>query len=503
MVKGGPTRVEICTACLVALVAAGLAWFSVRPYASSWNDGSRLATVECLVEEHTLAIDHSVFVDVPRPPHLAPYPASEPALLEHGTGDKLFIKGHYYSDKSPVPAVLLAVPYQLWQWTTGGTARTDPDSFCWVVTLLSSGVAYVLAVLAIYRLGGELGLALWQRLLLTASCALATVALPYARQVNNHILLLAVVAWLVVDVAGLANDKRAGGLLGRRIWRLGCLSGLAYTIDLGAGPIFLVCTGLLVIACYRRWGAALSFALAALPCLALHHALNYAVGGSWRPANAIAEHFDWPGCPFRAGNMTGGWAHDSLGSFLLYAFSMLLGKRGFIGHNLPLFLVLPASWTLLYQWRKAPEIVWAAACCAGTWLLYAAASNNSSGLCLSIRWFVPLLAPGYFLIAMWLREYPKFWAHFGLLSGWGFLLMLGMGEGPWSAHMVRAYWPIQVGALVSFAYFYYFWNRKTARVPDPRSAQDALIRLETTRTMARGWSQPSYTADKPRTISAP
>ena len=47
----------IAGAMLIALVSA-------RPHAGGWNDGSRLATVESLVDRHTLAIDESIFVKV-------------------------------------------------------------------------------------------------------------------------------------------------------------------------------------------------------------------------------------------------------------------------------------------------------------------------------------------------------------------------------------------------------------------------------------------------------
>jgi hypothetical protein len=355
-----------------------------------------------------------------------------------------------------VPAVLLARVYQLWHWSTGLAARGDPAGFCTLMTLASSGLAYVLAVVGVYVFSGRLRLGLAYRLLLTVSFALATVALPYARHVNNHILLLAVVAWLTVDVAALAEETGPSGLRWQRLLRLGFLSGLAYTIDLGAGPVILCCTGLLVMVRWRRGAAVVAFGLTALPWLALHHTLNYAVGGSWRPANAFAEYFDWPGSPFQAGNLTGGWAHSGPGSFLLYAASMLFGKRGFVGHSLPLFLVFPAAWMLLKERRRQPEVLWALACFAGTWVLYAAASNNSSGMCLSIRWFVPLLAPAYFLIGLWLRRYPQSWMQFAALSGWGFVLMLGMGEGPWSDRMVRGFWLIQVGALLNCGVIHFY-----------------------------------------------
>jgi hypothetical protein len=90
---------------LVLAVASIVAIASARSSAGGWNDGSRLATVESLVDRHTFAIDDSIFVQVPRPADPAtalPYPRDDAALLQYGTRDKLFIKGHFYSDKSPL-----------------------------------------------------------------------------------------------------------------------------------------------------------------------------------------------------------------------------------------------------------------------------------------------------------------------------------------------------------------------------------------------------------------
>ena len=421
----------------ILLVALGLAAVAARPYAGSWNDGSRLAAVESLVDRHTWIIDHSTFVQVPHPEKAGtplPYNPRETVLLEHGTLDKLFIDGHYYSDKSPVPALLMAGGYQLWQWATGWTARTHPDRFCRAMTLVSSGLAYVVAVWCVFRLGQRLGLPLSPRVLLTASFALATVALPYTQHVNNHILLLAVTSALVLGVAGLREDLREGRLLWGRFASLGFLAGLGYTIDLGAGPVILLCTAILVLMISHKGvrnrfhlpggkrflTPFFTFVLAALPWFVLHHVLNYAIGGTVKPANANPEYFRWPGSPFAVGNLTGSWIHPNLGSFVLYAASMLAGKRGFLGHNLPLFLTIPALFVLLRKHQEIrPEVLWAVGCCGGTWLLYAATSNNSSGQCCSIRWFVPLLAPAYFVLALFLRRYPRYRFVFLLLTGWG------------------------------------------------------------------------------------
>ncbi|MHB1422085.1 MAG: hypothetical protein ACYC3I_02590 [Gemmataceae bacterium] len=459
---------------LIVAAAVAFAVVLARPYAGCWNDGSRLATVESLVDRHTWIIDDSIFVNVPRPETTSiplPYSPADRALLASGTKDKLFIGGHYYSDKSPLPAVLMAGCYQIWQWATGMTARSHPSHFCRAMTLASSGVAYVVAIWCMYRLFRRLGLPMSSRLVLTASFACATVALPYARQVNNHILLLAVAAALTLAAARRSEEMHEDRASWRRCARLGFLAGLAYTIDLGAGPVLLLCTSCLVLTCSQylpvrsaskgvilpclRCGLVKGFfvfALSATPWLVLHHALNYAIGGSFKPANANPEYFRWPGCPFDSANLTGNCLHPDIGSFLLYAASMLAGKRGFFGHNLPLFLTIPAVFVLLRRHRELRrEVLWAVGCFVGTWLLYAATSNNSSGQCCTIRWFVPLLAPAYFVLALLLRHSRRYQVDLLLLSAWGILLVVLMREGPWLGGMVRFFWPIQAAALGSWA----------------------------------------------------
>jgi hypothetical protein len=457
----------------ILLAAVALAAASVRPSAGSWNDSSRLATVECLVDYHTLAIDHSLFVRPATPGEPSPFPEDEFRLRAYGMLDKLYIQGHYYSDKSPVPALLLALVYQLAQWCTGLTARARPDLFCALMGWASSGLAYVVAVGCVFKFGRPLRLPLPARLSLTASFGLSTLALVYVRHVNNHILLLGVAAAVMLLLARLAEVT---ALRGRAsvglVLLLGTLAGLGYTIDLGAGPVLLLgVLGVVAWRCRSVTAVALA-ALAALPWLALHHAVNYAVGGTFKPANAVAEYFLWPGCPFNAQNMTGGWNHRSFGRFVLYALDLLVGRRGFLGHNLPLYLALPALVGML--WRRGaalPELLFTGFWCGGTWLAYAVTSTNSSGLCCSIRWFVPLLAPAYYALAVCLRDHPACRAEFLILSCWGCVLTgLAWWHGPWFGHMVPCYWQIQAAALLT-CLGYRRWLRPAA---PGRPAAEAL-----------------------------
>ena len=79
----------------VLATAVVIALCSAHDYAGGWNDGSRLATAESLVDYHTWSIDDSIFVN---PSAVAagapaPYAATESAtayqLMRDGTLDKL------------------------------------------------------------------------------------------------------------------------------------------------------------------------------------------------------------------------------------------------------------------------------------------------------------------------------------------------------------------------------------------------------------------------------
>ena len=430
-------------------VAAAIALISARDYAGGWNDGSRLATVECLVDYHTLAIDRSIFVAVPRIDLDAdrpfPYPPNDPDSLA-GTKDKVLVGGHYFSHKPPIPAVMMSAEYWLWQKLAGQTARDRCDDFCFWMTLGSAGLGYVAAVVSTFYLAGLLGLPLVRRLELAGSLALATVALAYVRHVNDHIMLLGVASCLILALVHVAKAFSSDGSeqnvkqsspttpwLGIAI--AGCLAGLGYTIDQATGPALLLAAAAIIA--YRsrfRWSALAVFGLAAAPWIAAHHAINYWIGGTLTPIGSVPEYFAWPGTPFNKQNLTGFWNHPSLGAFVGYALGLLIAPSwGFLWHNLPLLAAVPG---VISIWRRRPsewpEAAALAGWCAATWLAYSALSVNHSGDCLSVRWFVPLLAAGYFWLAILVRDEPRY--HLGFLA----LSLLGLAaaammwqSGPW------------------------------------------------------------------------
>jgi hypothetical protein len=64
--------------------------------------------------------------------------------------------------------------------------------------------------------------------------------------------------------------------------------------------------------------------------------------------------------------------------------------------------------------------------------LFAVLSDNLGGYCLSIRWFVPLLVPGFWVLARLLVECVSLRIDFALLTAWGLVIgWLTWPSGPW------------------------------------------------------------------------
>ncbi|HVS40239.1 MAG TPA: hypothetical protein VMS17_32070 [Gemmataceae bacterium] len=437
----------------VVLAALAIAAAGASPRIGGWNDASRLATVECLVDHHTLAIDQSTWFQ--------------------DTGDKIRPRpdGPFYSDKPPTMALLMAVPYLVLHDGFGFRAAGHPEVFCYLMTLLSSGLAYMAAVWCIYRVGRVVGLAPGWSAALTASFGIATVALTYSRNVNSHLPCLAAAAAVLLNLAAL--DRPHGFIVGRLLL-IGALAAFVYVLEQPIGGLLLVAAAVAAAVRLRRPTAVVWIALAALPWAAVHHLVTWAYAGTFGPANVNADFFRYEGSTFDESNLTGRWNHASIGAFAVYALGMLFGERGFLLSNPTLLLAFVAGWhgfaaqrgrrnsATPEPGRKSmahTETVCFGLWCLAVWLLYAALSTNDSGQCCTIRWFLPLLAPAYFWLALLLRDRPQYRIDFVLLSGWGAVLAVYFWiGGPFTAYSASYnrffpyfFWPVAACALLTWA----------------------------------------------------
>src|SRR5262249_2014501 len=131
-------------------------------------------------------------------------------------------------------------------------------------------------------------------------------------------------------------------------------------------------------------------------------------------------------------------------SFLIYCLDLLVGQKGFLGHNLTLFSLAFALPALLRRaLPQKPELFWFLIWSSSTFIVYAANSNNYSGFCVSVRWFVPLLAPGFLVLGLFWREFPQARTGMAILGGWGMLWgILCWWWGPWLSPPLKLFWCI-------------------------------------------------------------
>ncbi|MBN9120357.1 MAG: hypothetical protein J0I06_14565 [Planctomycetes bacterium] len=457
-----PAAAWVLAALAFVLAAAG-----AKPFASSWNDGSRLASVAALVERGTFCIDGTVFLQ-PSEAVARGTPPYDPAnsLCERGTLDKLLIDGHWYSDKPPLVSVPLAAAYRALMALGLPSPSEQPGLFAWVITVLLSGIGYAVAVGCLWALGTRAGLAPKWRFAWLAAFALATVLPAYTRSANNHIAQLGAVAVVCVLLCRIADRAAEGRMAWGALVGAGFVTGFAYNLDFGVGPPLVLAVLGAVALRTRRLLPVLVFALGVLPCVVAGHAINYAIGGDWlKPLNMHPEYLAWPGSPFTS-TMTGVIRPRPFAQFL-YTLDLLVGKKGFLTHNLPLLLAVVAGVRVLKRGsRGRVELLALGAWCVVGWLMYGVLSKNHGGACVSVRWFVPFLVPGFWLLAKLLAERPELRRDFVALAAWGVpLAASAWAVGPWWMRLVPGYWFVLGGALLTWALVRYFALRAKGEAP--------------------------------------
>ncbi len=219
---------------------------------------------------------------------------------------------------------------------------------------------------------------------------------------------------------------------------IGTCAGFGYCLDGALGPALLICS---LAYCLLRggWRVAVVCAVLAAPWVIAHHGVLYAVTGNPLSPASDPKNWDWPNSPFSQANLTGNEIKHNTTGAIDYAWQMTFGPRGFITHNLPLLLALAAVAFLLVRSRGD----WVAIAVACGWVVigatpYVLGSDNLSGVCLSIRWFVPFLAPGFWLIGLLLRRAPICAVDLAWLSAGGLALSYYMLKaGPWEPGAVK------------------------------------------------------------------
>jgi hypothetical protein len=348
-------------------------------HVSSANDRSRIAATESLVHRGTWVIDESAF---------------------SRTVDRIFVKGHFYSDKPPVLTLIASGVYAVLHHGLDlslDTAWCDldqspchcrvfceskPDRAYYLLTLVLVGLPSALMLALFYHIASRFGLDNPAALLLTTALGLATQVFPYSTVFNSH---LPAAASLLGGFYALLRAQE-GSHTPRWLFGAGFLTALASTFDLGTG-LFL-----LAFASYAAWGhrrRAWPYFLGALLPLALMAFLDVQITGNPLPPYTYTPGYDYPGSRFPQ-TVAGNRSPDNV---LRYGLRLLLGDHGLFAFSPVLLWAVVA---LALSWRKrALPAAGLVGLTSGAFALYFILfTDNFGGAAYGPRWytvFVPLL----------------------------------------------------------------------------------------------------------------
>lgn len=299
-------------------VAFALCAALTKDHVTSWNDGSRIATVDALTANGTFAIDGS------------PYAAH--------LGDKILYRGKHYSDKPPL-LTLMAAGVTLAVAPLGITLRQTPARAIYLMTVLTVGVWFAIGCVYAYAFQRLLGFGSRIGVAVAALTGVGTLALPYATVLANHVPAgVAVLAGSYHVVRG-----RAGGAVHDVL--TGLFFALAYAFD--ASAIVLALAGAVVLwgAPARRWIVCIAVGA---PIVAIQLAFNLLISGSVLPTAFTGDVWtEFPRDPAAAAPQP--FVLLTATEYVRLAIALIAGSKGLIAFT-P--LVLLVAYGVAVMWRS-------------------------------------------------------------------------------------------------------------------------------------------------------
>jgi hypothetical protein len=396
---------------VILFAAFMLLWaLLTKVHTHSWQEESRLATVQALVEQGTFIIDHTEF---------------------NRTGDKVFIDGHFYSDKTPLLSVAAAGVYSILHHNFGLTLDPTicvPDedpaacraftpigtrftAFYWITLIFIGGSASLLIVL-FWRAMLQAGASGTLASALAVALGLASPLAPYSGVFAGH------VPAALCLFAGFFFLLREPSRL--RVFFAGLLISLSANIDLTLA-IFIATFGLWLL--FTRWRLLLPYGLGALVPFAMSAAINYWAAGTIVPLYFDPKAYDFVGTVLNTTvGGTNGFYSWEFGA--RYAYDMFIGQRGLFSFTPMLIFAFVGIGVAIKQHQQRG---FALTVLAGS-LIFAAylilRTDNFGGLAWGTRWFVPLVPLWWYFArnAYCVMRVGRF-AAIGVLLFWGAVVL--------------------------------------------------------------------------------
>jgi hypothetical protein len=344
----------------------------VMPKVRGWNDASRMATVQSLVEKQTFVIDKSVFVN---------------------TNDKVYINEHYYSDKPTIPSIMGAIIY-LPLFHLGIKLDYGWNFAYYLITLFTVKVFWLMGLSAFYSALEFCNIKDRNRLWLTFALGIASLHFTWSSTFNNHSL---AASQLIIGFYLLLKSRQSVSVK-RNLFYAGFFISLAGTVDAPTAAFYVGFLFYILINSNLRRQTLfylIPLMLTVLPALSV----NYYISGSVIPVQINRNAFEYPGSPWVSSDGLSGVKANQGIFFLVYSFSSLLGPKGFLLYNPLLFIALPY---LIREIRKGQPFRQEALVISLVSLIfvfyYFLFTDSYGGWSYSIRWFVPLLPLLFFFI---------------------------------------------------------------------------------------------------------
>ncbi len=395
---------------LLLLIAVSL--ITINPRINGWNEASRMALTQSLVEHHSFIIDQSIFVN---------------------GGDKVFINGHFYSDKPALPSIVAAVVYAPLHWL-GLDLEYGWNVSYFFILLFTIKAMWIASVLAFRKVLSFTPAKANMIPLLMFIYAFSSLTFTWSVSFNNHSL-----AASSLMIAFMFYLKAKNNFPLTPLFWSGLFFGFAAAADVPTG-IFLLGFAILVFLHFDSTPGRAMFLVAALIPIGSHFVINYTISGSLLPVQIFPEYFTYDGSPWDEKALLSGVGANSPFFTLKYSVNCLFGVRGFVWYN-PL---LPVFVGLLYQnvrgkhqfQRESIVIMISILILVGYYFIF---SSNYGGDSYSIRWFVPCLPFLFFYsydIEKVMTSYGSKLGIYGLVVLATIIALIG-AINPWSNHLVH------------------------------------------------------------------
>jgi hypothetical protein len=372
-----------------------------------------MAGIQAVVEQNTFVIDNTRY---------------------NWTGDKVFINGHFYSDKFAM-TYLIAVPIYSVLYNSGITFANSPNLAYFILTLLVVNFSVGIMLVYFFRFLLRYKLDTKTRIFYTLALGFCTLIFPYTLAFNNHAL---TAAFLFLTFYALLNSKKPVHFAGA-----GLLAGFTATFEIITGLIFLACFIGFLIYKKTKFPQILCFVTTAMIPLIFYLLINISITGNIVPFQMNKELFDYSNWPYPISHFEGNVSTIKVrGTTFLdtinYASDLILGSKGFFIFS-PLLLFSLAG--LIIAIKREPkyrsEAITNGIGIILVFIVYITQTLEWGGSNFGFRHTVPLIPILYGYTPLVFKTYknPLLKAVFAILLLLSICItILGIIKGPWACN---------------------------------------------------------------------